>query len=308
MRILFMGTPEFAVPTLETIIKTDEVVAVITQPDKPQGRKMIEMPPPVKVTAIKHNIPVFQPQSLKNNEVANILVEYNPELIVVVAYGKILPEYILNYPKYGCINVHASLLPKYRGAGPIQWAVINGEKETGITTMYMEKGLDTGDMILKKKTQIREYETAGELHDRLKILGAEAMAETLTLIKEGRIVREKQDDSISSYAPMLNKEIAKINFNDDARKIINLIRGLNPWPVAYTYYKNKKLKIYSAVISGNSGLEPGFAKESEKGSLEIGCGDNQNIEVLELQLEGGRRMTAKEFLAGHPFKESTKLI
>ena len=250
MRIVFMGTPEFAQASLQKLIETGHnIVGVFTQPDKPKGRGYKLVAPPVKELALEHNIPVYQPEKMKDGTALSILKELNPDLIAVVAYGRILPKDILELPKYGCINVHGSLLPKYRGAGPIQWSVIDGEPVTGVTTMYMGEGLDTGDMILKKETPIGENETYGELHDRLKEIGAEALVETIALIEQGKAPREKQDDSLSSYAPILDKKIAKLDFNKPAQQLHNLIRGLSPWPVAHTTVGGKLLKVHRAVLS-----------------------------------------------------------
>ncbi|MDP4153174.1 MAG: methionyl-tRNA formyltransferase [Bacillota bacterium] len=306
MRVMFMGTPEFAVPTLEMLVNTEQVVAVITQPDKPQGRRMTLTPPAVKVFAEASGIPVYQPQTLKDKAILPLLDSCRPELIVVVAYGKLLPEYVLNFPKYGCINVHASLLPSYRGAGPIQWAVINGEKETGVTTMYMAKGLDTGDIILKRAIEILPEETAGELHDRLMVLGADTMRETLDLVKGGDVPAQKQDDSVSSYAPMLDKNIASIDFSKTAKEVHDLIRGLNPWPIAYSFYRGKKIKVFTSFIDSNIKLEPSIAAATDKG-IAVGCGDGQAIIFTEVQLEGGKRMSANLFLVGHSVEPNESL-
>ena len=248
MKVLFMGTPDFAVPCLESIIKSENnnVIGVVTQPDKPKGRGHKLQPTPVKAKAVEYNIPVFQPETLKNRSFEDELKQLNPDIIVVVAYGQILPEYILNFPKFGCINVHASLLPKYRGAAPIQWSVINGDTTTGVTTMYMAKSLDTGDMIQKAEIQIGDEETAGELHDRLSLIGADLIVETIKKLSEGKAIRVPQNDSLSSYAPMLNKETGHIDWNKNSSDIINLIRGTNPWPGAFTSYKSEIMKIYKA--------------------------------------------------------------
>ena len=253
MKVLFMGTPDFAVPCLESIIKSENnnVIGVVTQPDKPKGRGHKLQPTPVKAKAVEYNIPVFQPETLKNRSFEDELKQLNPDIIVVVAYGQILPEYILNFPKFGCINVHASLLPKYRGAAPIQWSVINGDTTTGVTTMYMAKSLDTGDMIQKAEIQIGDEETAGELHDRLSLIGADLIVETIKKLSEGKAIRVPQNDSLSSYAPMLNKETGHIDWNKNSSDIINLIRGTNPWPGAFTSYKSEIMKIYKA-YKGNT--------------------------------------------------------
>lgn len=295
MRIVFMGTPEFAQASLQKLIETGHnIVGVFTQPDKPKGRGYKLVAPPVKELALEHNIPVYQPEKMKDGTALSILKELNPDLIAVVAYGRILPKDILELPKYGCINVHGSLLPKYRGAGPIQWSVIDGEPVTGVTTMYMGEGLDTGDMILKKETPIGENETYGELHDRLKEIGAEALVETIALIEQGKAPREKQDDSLSSYAPMLDKKIAKIDFNKPAQQLHNLIRGLSPWPVAHTTVGGKLLKVHRAVLSSGKG-EPGAVIDNKK--FIVACKEGA-LELLEVQMEGGKRMKGEDFLRG----------
>ncbi|SDM73666.1 methionyl-tRNA formyltransferase [Acetanaerobacterium elongatum] len=304
MNIIFMGTPEFAVPCLDILVKDGHAVtSVYTQPDKPVGRRQVLTPPAVKVLAQSLGIPVYQPNTLKGEETAAIIAAQNPDVIVVTAYGKLLPRSVLEIPKHGCINVHASLLPKYRGAGPIQWSVINGEQETGVTTMYMAQGLDTGDMILKCATAIGPEETAGELHDRLSILGAQLLSQTLRLVAEGKAPREVQNDTESCYAPMLSKEMALIDFSKPAWEVHNLIRGLSPWPVAYTLLDGKALKVHRARISDRRG-ECGVLLED--GALVIGCGGNTAIELLEVQYEGGKRMTAELFLRGHRLQKGLK--
>ncbi len=300
MRILFMGTPEFAVPCLDALIKNGhQVCGVLSQPDKPAGRGHKLTPPPVKVLALENNIQVFQPETLKDNAFKAELERLNPEMIVVVAYGKILPEYILNYPKYGCINMHASLLPKYRGAGPIQWSVINGEAKTGVTSMLMEKGLDTGDMLLKCETEIGEYETAGELHDRLMIMGAELLLKTVDKAEKGELKPEKQCDGDSCYAPMLSKELAKIDWGKPARVVLKLICGMNPWPVAHTEYKGEPLKIYRARLGAAANGNIGQILKADNEGIEIFCGDGNTIIATEIQSLGSRRMQVRDFLNGH---------
>lgn len=304
MNILFMGTPDFAVPCLEILIKNGhDVCGAITQPDKPKGRGHKLMPPPVKVCAIENNIPVFQPEGLRNNELSEVLEELKPELIVVVAYGKILPEYILNFPKYGCINVHASLLPKYRGAAPIQWSVINGDKVTGVTTMYMEKGLDTGDMILKASTEIGETETYGELHDKLSVMGADLLIETVEAIESGNAIREKQNDEESCYASMISKETGHIDWKKTSAEVLNLIRGTNPWPMSYTMYGDEMMKIISAEKHEGFEAECGSIKLENK-KLIIACGSGTSIAVDEIQFKGGKRMRVADYLNGHTIDES----
>ena len=300
MKIVFMGTPEFAEASLQKLLETDhQIVGVFTQPDKPKGRGYKLVAPPVKELALAHNIPVSQPQKMRDGTALEILQELQPDLIAVVAYGKILPKEILELPRYGCINVHGSLLPKYRGAGPIQWSVINGESVTGVTTMYMGEGLDTGDMILKKETPIGENETYGELHDRLKEIGAQALVETIELIEQGKAPREVQDDSLSSYAPMLDKQIARLDFTKDAQTLHNLIRGLSPWPVAHTTVDGKLLKVHRAVLASGKG-QPGEAIDSKK--FIVACKEGA-LELLEVQLEGGKRMKGEDFLRGRKPKK-----
>lgn len=306
MRIIFMGTPNFAVPCLKKLIQSDhEIVAVFTQPDKKKGRGYTLAAPPIKELALQHKIPVFQPENLKNQEISNLIESLRPDLIIVVAYGKILPGNVLKIPQLGCINVHGSLLPKYRGAAPIQWAIINGEKITGITTMYMNEGLDTGDIILQSETKIGKNETSAELFDRLSIIGAELLIKTLTEIELGNIHREKQHDEIATYAPMLNKSLAKINWNESAEKIHNLVRGLNPWPVAMTALDNKNLKIYKTKIAESIYGNPGEIKSIDP--FIVVCGNNSAIEILELQLESKKRMNSSDFSRGYKLKLGTIL-
>lgn len=306
MRTVFMGTPSFAVPCLEALIEAKhEVVGVFTQPDKPVGRKRIITPPEVKLKASENNISVFQPEKLRDESVYELIKQLDPELIAVVAYGKILPKQILDYPKYGCINVHGSLLPKLRGAAPIQWSVINGDKYAGVTTMRMDEGLDTGDMILQKKVEIYPDETSGELYDRLSLLGAQALIETVGLLEEGKAVFEKQDDSLSTYAPLLDKEMSVIDWNDSCQSIYNKIRGLSPWPVAHTIFEGKKLKILKAKPVSDMSGKPGEIIESRK-KLVVSCGDGA-IEILNLQLEGKKAMDSSAFLAGNKIAADTVL-
>lgn len=301
MKILFMGTPDFAVPSLEVLINSGhEVSCVFTQTDKPVGRKQILTFSKVKECAIKNGIEVYQPKTLRTEESINKVKEISPDVIVVVAYGKILPKEILDYPKYGCINIHGSLLPKYRGAAPIQWSVINGEKEAGVTSMFMDVGLDTGDMLIKKSTEILPNETSGELYDRLKVIGAKVLIETLNNLQENKIQRIKQDDSQMTLAPMLSKELSSIDFNKSAKEIHNLIRGLNPWPIAKTILKGKGLKIYKSEVSNEKGSTPGEIVSIIP--LVVSCGNGQSIELKEVQLEGKKRMAAKDFVPGAHIK------
>jgi len=306
MKIVFMGTPEFAVPTLDALIQSEhEIAAVFTQPDKPKGRGYQMAFPPVKELALQHGIPVYQPTTLKDDAAYQLLSELQPELIVVVAYGKILPLSILELPKYGCINVHASLLPKYRGAGPIQWSILKGEEETGVTTMYMGEGLDTGDMILKKKLTILPDETADELHDRLSVIGAESLMETLPLLEAGTAPRTKQDDQASCYAPMLSKELSPIDFTKSAQEIHNQIRGLSSWPAASVMLNGKRLKIYRSKLDTEHSGTAGCLLDTKR--FIVGCGDGKAIEFTEVQYEGSKRMDAGSFLRGHALALNTQL-
>lgn len=291
-----MGTPDFAVPSLKKLIESEhKVQAVFTQPDKPKGRKMILTPPEVKVCALENDINVYQPNTLKDGEALKIIKEYNPDVIVVAAYGKILPKEILDYPKYGCINIHGSLLPKYRGAAPIQRAVLDGEKETGVTTMQMAEGLDTGDMLLVYKTQIKEDETSGELFDRLAIAGADLLLDTLKAVEKGEITPQKQDDNKATYAKMIDKSMCPIDFSKPAQTIHNQVRGLKPWPVATAVIGGKRIKIHKTRISHLNG-EAG--KVVSFNPLTVACGEN-SIEILELQPEGKKAMDSKAYLAGN---------
>jgi methionyl-tRNA formyltransferase len=304
-----MGTPDFSVPTLETLIQSKhEVVAVVTQPDKPKGRgkKLVETP--VKAVALAHNIKVYQPKKVKEDKFIDTLKEINPDVIVVIAFGQILSKAILELPKYGCINIHASLLPHLRGAAPLQWAVINGDKKTGITTMQMDVGLDTGDMILKEEVQMDEKETFGSLHDKLSVLGGPLLLETLEQIEKNTIVRIKQDDSLSSYAKMIEKSLGHINWHEKAVVIERLIRGLNPWPSAFTYLEGKMMKLWEAkVVSlADSLYEPGTICEINKEGFVVKCGEN-GLLITELQLQGKKRMDTPSFLRGVEIIEGSKL-
>lgn len=307
MNVVFMGTPDFAVPTLEKLTECHNVLAAVTQPDKQKGRGKKLSFPPVKEAAVKHGIAVLQPVKARDEEFIESLEKLEPDVIVVVAYGQILPERILNIPEYGCINVHGSILPKYRGAGPIQWAVLNGEKETGITTMYMEKGLDTGDMIDKAVIPLDEKETSGTLHDKLMVLGADLLIETLKKLEDGTAVRTKQNDSESSYAPMLNKEMGNIDFTKSAAEIEQWVRGLNPWPSAYTELAGKTLKVWDAdEVSYDGGEKPGTVVDVTKKQIIVACGQNA-LALNEIQLSGKKRMPVQAFLAGSKVDTGTVL-
>lgn len=308
MRVVFMGTPEFAVPCLQRLIDDGyNVVGVFTQPDKPKGRGYQLAPPPVKLLAQKYEIPVFQPAKMRDGKALGILDDLKPELIVVTAYGKILPKEILDFPKFGCVNVHASLLPKYRGAAPIQWSVINGESKTGVTLMQMDVGLDTGDMLYKKETEIRENETAGELHDRLMFLGAETMSEGLRLLFEGKITPEKQNDEDSCYAPMLDKSLCALDFSLEAKRLHDKVRGLCPWPVATGKIHGKTVRIFKTVFSvTDSDADCGTVIGADR-CITIKCGGDTALTITELQPEGKRRMAAGQYLAGHPLNVGDKI-
>ncbi len=305
MRIVFMGTPDFAVPSLQALIDAGhDVCAVYTQPDKPQGRKQILTAPPVKTLALEHDIPVFQPNTLKNEDEQARLRELAPEVIIVVAYGKLLPKAVLDIPPHGCINVHGSLLPRWRGAAPIQWAVIAGDEMAGVTTMQMAEGLDTGDMLLTYETKVGEKETAGELFDRLAKSGAELL--TQTLVKLDEITPRPQDDAQSCYAHMLDKQMAVIDWSKSAHEIDCLIRGLNPWPIALTTLSGERLKVFAAEKANGRG-EPGTVLEADpKKGLTVACGEGA-LKLIEIQLVGGKRMKATDFLRGHVIEVGTKL-
>lgn len=305
MRIVFMGTPDFAVPSLQALIDAGhDVCAVYTQPDKPQGRKQILTAPPVKTLALEHDIPVFQPNTLKNEDEQARLRELAPEVIIVVAYGKLLPKAVLDIPPHGCINVHGSLLPRWRGAAPIQWAVIAGDEMAGVTTMQMAEGLDTGDMLLTYETKVGEKETAGELFDRLAQSGAELLTETLVKLDE--ITPRPQDDAQSCYAHMLDKQMAVIDWSKSAHEIDCLIRGLNPWPIALTTLSGERLKVFAAEKANGNG-EPGTVLEADpKKGLTVACGEGA-LKLTEIQMVGGKRMKATDFLRGHVIEVGTKL-
>lgn len=302
MRIVYMGTPDFAVEALEVLAASHEVVAVVSQPDKPKGRKMELAMPPVKETAMKYNIPVYQPVKVKNNtEFLETLKGINPDVIVVVAFGQLLPKEILELPKYGCINIHASLLPKYRGAAPIQWAVIDGEEETGVTTMLMDEGLDTGDILEQKTIRLAEEETGGSLFDKLAKLGGELILSTLEGLENNTITPVSQRQESSNYAKMLTKELGNLDFHKDAASLERLIRGLNPWPSAYTHWNGKTLKIWKAMV-----VESECMSENSIGTVVHVSKDSFVIQtkegglcVQELQLEGKKRMDCGTFLRGY---------
>ena len=299
MRILFMATPEFAIPCLEALIDNFDVIGVVTQPDKPKGRGYELAPSPVKVCAAEHNIPVYQPATFKNGAFENELSAIDPDIIVVVAYGKILPAYVLNYPKFGCVNVHGSLLPKYRGAAPMQRAIIEGEKLTGVTTMYMAEGLDTGDMLEKSEIVITEDDNFESVHDKLSSAGAKLIVSTLHKLEKGEIVPEKQDDSLSTYAAKIEKSDCIIDFSDSADRIHDLIRGLSPFPLAYSYLNGKMVKfVASCVISRDKhDVIPGTVLSLSSGIIEIACHEG-SVGITRLLPEGRSRMSASDFING----------
>ncbi|MDD6220270.1 MAG: methionyl-tRNA formyltransferase [Clostridia bacterium] len=300
MRIVFMGTPDFAVPCLQALIDDrHDVCAVFTQPDKPKGRHGVLSAPPVKELALKYDIPVYQPDSLKNDEIKSYFASLGADLALVVAYGKILPEEFLNAPKYGCINMHASLLPKLRGAAPIQWSIINGEKRSGVTAMQMDKGLDTGDILLSESVEIRDDETAQELHDELSVLGAQVMRKTLLMLQRGELSPVRQDDSNSTYAPILAKELSAIDWQKSALQIHNQIRGLYPWPGASAVLNGKTLKIHSAKLLGKTEGEPGEVVFNDR-RLCVACGDGNAVELLVIQAPGKKAMPVTDYLRGNP--------
>ncbi len=312
MKIVYMGTPDFAVAPLEALIQAGhQISVVVTQPDKQKGRgKEVQMTP-VKECALKYGIPVFQPVKIKEKEAVEKLREYPADLFVIAAFGQILSEEILNMPRFGCINIHASLLPAYRGAAPIQWVILNGEKKTGVTIMQMEKGLDTGDMLLKAEVDIDSGETGESLHDKLMEIGAKLIVEAIPKLERGELVPEKQDDSLSSYAPRLTKAMGLIDWKKDAIEIERLIRGLNSWPSAYTCYHGKTLKIWEAEVilaepERDSSVLPGTVCSAGKDFFDVACGKDL-LRIRSLQLEGKKRVSVKDFLLGYQLEEGTQL-
>lgn len=307
MNVVFMGTPEFAVPTLEALVKEHNVSAVVTQPDKPKGRGKKMMFSAVKEKALEYGLTVYQPEKVKDSDFVQVLKELAPDIMVVVAFGQILSEEILNIPKYGCINVHGSLLPEYRGAAPIQWSIIHGREYGGVTTMYMAKGLDSGDMILKAQEKIRDDDTYGSLYDRLSVIGADLLIKTLELIESGEAQRTPQNDAEATTAPMITREMERINWNDRADNIVNLIKGLNPQPVAHTLLKGEKLKIWFAEKEGNRYTgTPGEIVDVRKKDFVVMTADGA-VAVKEVQAQGGKKMTTDAYMRGHAIDKGTIL-
>ena len=308
MRIAFMGTPDFSVPCLRALIERGrDVVGVFCQPDKPVGRKQILTPPPVKELALQYGIRVLQPTTLRNGAGLALLKELEPELVIVVAYGKILPEDFLSYPKYGCVNVHASLLPKYRGASPIHWAILNGDSETGVTTMQMDAGMDTGDILRVEKVPISIDDTAESLFETLSVLGAETMLATIDDIEQGRAHPVPQDHAQATTVGLLTKQLGEVDWTKPALQIHNKIRGLYSWPGAYTFLDGTMLKLHKSTLTNDKSEKPAGTVVQSKDRLLVCCGDGQCIELSEVQLVGKKRMAAADFLRGHAVPVGTIL-
>ena len=304
MRIVFMGTPDFAEASLRKLIdERFDVVGVFTQPDKPQNRGMKLVPPPVKVLAESAGIPVYQPERMRTGEAMDILRALRPDILAVVAYGKILPQEMLELPKYGAVNVHGSLLPKYRGAAPIQWAVLNGDQTTGVSTMFLSAGMDEGDVIFSRETAIGEQETAGELFDRLAAMGADLLVETLRAIEAGTAPRTPQNHAEATYTRQLTKELCPIDWTRTPREIVKHVCGLSPWPVATTQLQGTDFKIHKAEIAeGTTDAAPGTVVAAGKQGIEVACGNGGVVRILELQVAGKKRMAAGDYLLGHPMQ------
>lgn len=300
MRILFMGTPDFAAESLRALYELPEaeIVGVFTQPDKPVGRKQLLEAPPVKKLALEHGTPVYQPVKMRDGTAMEIIRDLDPELIAVVAYGRILPDDMLAYPRYGAVNIHGSLLPKYRGAAPIQWSVINGDETVGVTAQYMAHDLDSGDIIAVRETRLDPDETAGELFERLAPMGAELLCDTVTAIKNGTAARTPQNEAEATFAPQLNKELAEIDWTKSAKAVVAHINGMNPWPVATAELAGQRFKIYKAEALDRSG-EAGRILNADKNGLVIAAGEG-SVLIRELQAPGGKRMSATDYLRGHP--------
>lgn len=309
MKIVFMGTPEFAVPSLDKLVREGyEVTAVITQPDKPKGRGNKLTPPPVKEYADRQGIRVLQPSKVKTADSVTLLKGIGPDLLVTVAYGQLLSKDILDIPTLGCINVHGSLLPKYRGAAPIHWAVINGEPETGVTTMYTDIGMDTGDMLLKRAVNISESMTVGELHDKLSEIGADVLIETLRELEKGTLERLPQPNGEASYAPIIKKEVGRINWLKSSLEIHNLVRGTNPWPGSYSHYKGERIRIWkTSVINDSNALKkPGTIYGVGNGGMIVATGSGY-LTIDEIQFDSSKRMSVEEYVRGHRIDEGEVL-
>lgn len=300
LKVVFMGTPDFAVPCLEKLVSANyDIAAVVTQPDRPKGRGQKLAFSPVKECALKYELPVWQPEKIKDEAFINQISAQAPDVIVVVAYGRFLPKILLDLPRFGCINVHASLLPQYRGAAPIHWAIIHGEIVTGVTTMFMDIGMDTGDMLLKASTGISPDETTGELHDKLKLMGADLLLATLAGCEAGSISREKQDDAAATYAPLLKRETERIDWQKPAAAVHNLVRGLNPWPGAYCEHQGKILKIWRTEPADFiAGAKPGLVAAVADDGIVVGTGSGC-IKILELQPQSKKKMACKEYIRGN---------
>ena len=307
MKVVFMGTPDFAVPTLEAPIDKHEVTAVISQPDKPKGRGKKLQPTPVKQAAEAHGIPVYQPEKIKDEEFIKTLAGIEADVFVVVAYGQILPQTVLDMPKYGCVNVHGSLLPKYRGAAPIQWSIINGETVTGVTIMYMEKGLDTGAMILKREIPIEPTDTFGTLHDKMAPVGAQALIEALEMLENGTANPEKQDDALSSYVSVIDKSLGNIDWSMDAKSITDLVRGLDPVPGAYSYLNGEPIKIWAAETADYTGNAGEVVFTDKKKGFAVAAGSGA-VFVKQMQAKGGKRMPSADYMRGHEIKVGDRFI
>ena len=307
MNIVFMGTPDFAVPSLKRLIEEYNVTAVLTQPDKPKGRGKKMAYSAVKEKALKHGIPIYQPIKLKDDvDLTQTLKDLKPDFMIVVAFGQILTKEVLDIPKYGCINLHASLLPMYRGAAPINWAIINGEKIAGNTTMLMDIGLDTGDMILKDEVEITNNMTSGELHDILMVRGADLLVKSMEGIVKENIVLQKQPDE-TFYAKMLDKDLANINWDMSSREIHNLVRGLNPWPIAYTDYKGERMKIYETeVLEEKTSMKPGTILDVDKSGVKIACKENVLL-IKKVQFPNGKPLTIEQYINGHEIEKNIVL-
>ena len=304
MKLIFMGTPDFAVPSLNAVCEAGHTVQlVITQPDKPKGRKLVLTPPPVKARALELGLQVEQPETMRDESILAKIAALDADAIIVAAYGKILRKDVLEATRLGCINVHSSLLPRYRGAAPINWAVINGEKVSGVSTMQLDEGVDTGDILLQAETPIDPDETAGELHDRLAQMGAELLIKTLELAEKGQLMPDKQDDSLSCYAPMLDKTLSVIDWSKTAQQVHDLVRGIQPWPVAQTKLSGSTLKVHKTrVVEGKGECGEVICANP----LTVACGDGA-VEIIELQAEGGKRMAASDYLRGHPIEKGIVL-